>query len=65
MMSVPDNVIDKTQTQCCEVQVLPTILLSPVVKKLDRAIHRINHYPADKYHENQLLSIAPFALSTE
>ena len=25
-----------------------------VVQKLDSAIHRINHYPADKYQGNQL-----------
>ena len=41
-------------TQCYEVQVLPTILLAPVVQKLDSAIHQINHYPGDKYYENQL-----------
>ena len=41
-------------TQCYEVQVLPTILLARVVQKLDSAIHRINHYAADKYYENQL-----------
>ena len=28
--------------------------LSPIVQKLDSAIHRINHYPADKYLGNQL-----------
>ena len=27
---------------------------APVVQTLDRAIHRINHYPADKYYGNQL-----------
>ena len=26
--------------------------LAPVVQTLDSAIHRINHYPADKYFEN-------------
>ena len=26
----------------------------PVVQTLDSAIHRINHYPADKYYGNQL-----------
>ena len=26
---------------------LETLLLAPVVQKLDNAIHRINHYPAD------------------
>ena len=30
-------------------------LLDPVVQTLDSAIHRINHYPADKYYGNQLL----------
>ena len=28
--------------------------LAPVVQRLDSAIHRINHYPADKYCGNQL-----------
>ena len=28
--------------------------LTPVVQMLDSAIHRINHYPADKYYGNQL-----------
>ena len=27
---------------------------APVVQTLDSAIHRINHYPADKYYGNQL-----------
>ena len=27
---------------------------APVVQKLDSAIHRVNHYPVDKYQENQL-----------
>ena len=26
----------------------------PVAQTLDSAIHRINHYPADKYYGNQL-----------
>ena len=26
----------------------------PVVQKMDNAIHRINHYPTDKYYGNQL-----------
>ena len=25
-----------------------------VVQKLDSAIHRINHYPVDKYYKNRL-----------
>ena len=28
--------------------------LAPVVQKLDSAIHRINHYPADTYYGKQL-----------
>ena len=27
---------------------------APVVQTLDSAIHRINHYPAEKYNRNQL-----------
>ena len=27
---------------------------APVIQPLDSAIHRINHYPADKYYGNQL-----------
>ena len=27
---------------------------APVVQTLDNAIHRINHYPADKYYASQL-----------
>ena len=27
---------------------------APIVQTLDSAIHRINHYPADKYYGNQL-----------
>ena len=33
---------------------LLTTYLAPVVQTLDSAIHRINHYPADKYLGNQL-----------
>ena len=29
-------------------------LQASVVQTLDSAIHRINHYPADKYYGNQL-----------
>ena len=28
--------------------------IAPVVQTLDSSIHRINHYPADKYLGNQL-----------
>ena len=27
---------------------------APVVQKMDSALHRINHYPVNKYYENQL-----------
>ena len=27
---------------------------APVVQKLDSAIHRINHYPVEKYYEDRL-----------
>ena len=30
------------------------VVQAPVVQTLDSAIHRINHYPADKYYGNQL-----------
>ena len=30
------------------------LMLAPVAQTLDSAIHRINHYPADKYYGNQL-----------
>ena len=28
--------------------------LASVVQKVDSAIHRINHYPADEHYQNQL-----------
>ena len=37
-----------------KVQTVSKIEQAPVVQKLDSAIHRINHYPADKYHGSQL-----------
>ena len=33
---------------------LTDIDLAPVVEKLDCAIHRINHYPVDKYSRTPL-----------
>ena len=33
---------------------LPKKVLARVVRKLDSAIHRINHCPAVKYYDNQL-----------
>ena len=52
------------QYQMCGIEFLvilnyPTITNSfainqaPVVQRLDNAIHRINHYPADKYWQNK------------
>ena len=35
---------------------------APVVQMLDSAIHRINHYPADKYYRNQLRYLLDRAL---
>ena len=37
--------------------------LAPVVQTLDSAIHRINHYPADKYYGNQLCYLLDSDLS--
>ena len=36
---------------------------APVVQTLDSAIHRINHYPVDKYYRNQLRYLLGRALS--
>ena len=36
---------------------------APVVQTLDSAIHRINHYLADKYYRNQLRYLLDRALS--
>ena len=33
---------------------LRVVRQAPVVQTSDSAIHRINHYPADKYWENRL-----------
>ena len=30
------------------------IALAPVVQTMDSAVHRINHYPANKHQQNQL-----------
>ena len=35
-------------------ELFKSVKLAPVVQTLDSAIHRINHYPADKYYGNQL-----------
>ena len=37
-----------------KMQRIKTIVQGPVVQKADSAIHRINHYPADKGVQNQL-----------
>ena len=31
---------------------------APVVQALDRAIHRMNHYPADEYYEDLNVVVA-------
>ena len=36
------------------VQINQSKTSGPVVQKLDCTIHRINHNPVDKYHENRL-----------
>ena len=36
------------------ISILAPVVLALVVQTLDTAIHRINHYPADKYLGNQL-----------
>ena len=36
---------------------------APVVRKLDSAIHRINHYPVDKYKGNRLHNLLDRDLS--
>ena len=36
-----------------------TRLNLPVVQTLDSAIHRISHYPEDKYYDNQLIVTYP------
>ena len=28
---------------------------APVVQTMDSAVHRLNHYPADKHYQNQLI----------
>ena len=37
-----------------ETKYVSQIHLAPVVQRVDSAIHRINHYPADKCWENKL-----------
>ena len=34
--------------------IMPLSTQAPVVQKMDNAIHRINHYPADKCWQNKL-----------
>ena len=40
-----------------DIQLLNNWRQAPVVQTLDSAIHRINHYPADKYYGNQYYAI--------
>ena len=53
LVTVNSNVSHSTGTQLFK-KVDNTIYKAPVVQKLDSAIHRINHYPVDKYLGNQL-----------
>ena len=41
--------------------VMVIVVLASVVQTLDSAIHRINHYPTDKYYGNQL----PYPLDSD
>ena len=46
------NLSDKQVTECQEL--LKKLIQAPVVQILDSAIHRIYHYPANKYMGSQL-----------
>ena len=46
------NLSDKQVTECQEL--LKKLIQAPVVQILDSAIHRIYHYPANKYYGSQL-----------
>ena len=46
------NLSDKQVTECQEL--LKKLIQAPVVQILDSAIHRIYHYPANKYYRSQL-----------
>ena len=46
------NLSDKQVTECQEL--LKKLIQAPVVQILDSAIHRIYHYPANKYQGSQL-----------
>ena len=39
---------------CLRMLVRVNVVQTPVVQKMDSTIHRINHYPAGEYEENQL-----------
>ena len=43
----PSNAVKNGRTFSLR-QLVITIVLAPVVQRLDNAIHRINHYPVDK-----------------
>ena len=49
----PCSPTDPSQNKKCNFP-HPFLDQAPVVQTLDSAIHRINHYPADKYYGNQL-----------
>ena len=46
MLSLEERAVGKRKLLlfCC---IQPSIELAPVVQKMDNAIHRINHYPAN------------------
>ena len=49
--ATPMNLSDKQVTECQEL--LKKLIQAPVVQILDSAIHRIYHYPANKYQGSQ------------
>ena len=42
------------EVTCHKIMTNLGVYQAPVVQTLDSTIHRINHYPADKYYANQL-----------
>ena len=62
--AVVNEPIPKVMPQAPVVQTLySAIRQAPVVQTLDSVIHRTNHYPADKYHGNQLRHLLDSDLS--
>ena len=42
------------KVNCHKIMTNHWVYQAPVAQTLDSTIHRINHYPADKYYANQL-----------